>query len=278
MSILIPVHDGAPHLRATLRSALGQSVTDVEVVALDDGSGDASAAILSEFATDPRIRLLHHDRAQGAAATWNELLDAATGEYVILLPQDDLLDPDAVEHRLRAMHSQPGTVGVLARHRLVDARGRSFGSTTSRFWRRMVHTKTIGAADLVVASARAGGNVAGPPGTLLARREVLRSLRYRQEAGYAIDLDLVIRLAGAGTLVALPRVDCDFRVHGGAWTHRLRRRQTADFVRLLTEAGSRLPPGLDLPGLVRVRAAARTLLRRAVYLVVRMRAGRRSAA
>jgi glycosyltransferase involved in cell wall biosynthesis len=268
ISILIPVRDGAPHLRAALESALGQTRGDLEVVVIDDGSKDASAAILANYRMDARVKVLRHDRPRGAAATWNRLVDIASGNFALLLPQDDVLDPDAVEHRHEAINAQPGAVGVLARYRLIDARGRRFGPTMGGV-RGTGNLRVVEAPELTLESARAGGNVAGPPVALLARRMALRSVRFREEAGYAIDLDLVIRLARIGDIIALPRADCCFRVHGSTWTHQLRRQQTADFVRLMREAGSSLPEGSSLPRFMGLRAASRTLLRRATYAASR---------
>lgn len=270
ISILIPVRDGASHLRAALESALGQTHPAFEVVVIDDGSKDASAAILADYRMDARVKVLQHDHPRGAAATWNRLVDVASGDFVLLLPQDDVLDPDALERRYEAINTHPGPVGVLAGYRLIDAGGRRFGPTMGGVG-GTGHLRRVEVAELVESSARAGGNVAGPPVALLARRTAVRSVRFRAEAGFAIDLDLVIRLASVGDIIALPHADCCFRVHVSSWTHLLRRQQTADFVRLMREAGSSLPERHSLPRYLWLRAASRTLLRRAIYAASRTR-------
>src|SRR5207253_1726910 len=59
VSVLMPVHNARPYVAEALRSVLTQTLTDLEVVLIDDGSTDGTAAILDEFAQrDPRIRLI----------------------------------------------------------------------------------------------------------------------------------------------------------------------------------------------------------------------------
>ena len=97
ISILIPVFNSAPWLDACLDSVLGQSVKDLEVVCIDDGSTDGSGAILdARAAADRRVRVIHAaNRGQGAAR--NAAFDACSGNYVHFLDSDDMLLPGALE-------------------------------------------------------------------------------------------------------------------------------------------------------------------------------------
>ncbi len=83
-------------------AVLESSVDDYEVVLLDDGSRDRTAAVMAELqARDPdRIRLIVHERNQGIAASYEELYRAATKDFVMLIPADDQYPPEALSEIL----------------------------------------------------------------------------------------------------------------------------------------------------------------------------------
>ncbi|MFF7153799.1 CDP-glycerol glycerophosphotransferase family protein [Streptomyces sp. NPDC008139] len=106
ISVVVPVHRAQGFLRACLESVLGQSFTDVEVVAVDDASPDASGAIIAEFAAaDPRVKPLRLDRTGGTGPARDAGAALATGDYLLFLDADDLMTPGtlaAADARLRA--------------------------------------------------------------------------------------------------------------------------------------------------------------------------------
>ncbi len=90
-SIIIPVYNVAPYLRECLDSVLSQTFTDWEAICVDDGSTDASGAILDEYAAkDARFRVIHQSNA-GVSAARNRALDMARSEWVLFLDGDDYL-------------------------------------------------------------------------------------------------------------------------------------------------------------------------------------------
>ncbi|SFF86763.1 CDP-glycerol glycerophosphotransferase [Actinacidiphila alni] len=97
ISVVVPVHRAQGFLRACLESVLGQSFTDLEVIAVDDASPDASGAIIDEFAAaDPRIRPVVLDRTGGTGPARDAGAAAATGDFLLFLDADDLLVPGAL--------------------------------------------------------------------------------------------------------------------------------------------------------------------------------------
>ncbi len=92
-SIIIPVYNVAPYLRECLDSVLAQTFTDWEAICVDDGSTDASGAILDEYAAkDARFKVIHQPNA-GVSAARNRALENAQGEWI------GFADPDDVLHR-----------------------------------------------------------------------------------------------------------------------------------------------------------------------------------
>ncbi len=100
VSVIIPVYNAAPWLGACLDSALGQTLRDIEVICVDDGSTDDSAAILAARSkADSRIKVLTQAN-RGLGAARNRGLEIARGEYVHFLDADDALADSSVLERL----------------------------------------------------------------------------------------------------------------------------------------------------------------------------------
>ncbi|MEV6103443.1 CDP-glycerol glycerophosphotransferase family protein [Streptomyces sp. NPDC051940] len=96
-SVIVPVHQVQAYLHECLESVLDQSFTDLELIAIDDCSPDASGTIIDEFAArDPRVRAVHLAENVGLGRARNVGLERATGDYVIFLDSDDSLTPDAL--------------------------------------------------------------------------------------------------------------------------------------------------------------------------------------
>jgi CDP-glycerol glycerophosphotransferase len=103
VSVVVPVYNVEPFLDECLRSIAGQTFADLEVVMVDDGSTDASAAIAERFAErDARFRLISQPNA-GLGAARNTGLDAATGEHLAFVDSDDVLPLDAYERLLGSL-------------------------------------------------------------------------------------------------------------------------------------------------------------------------------
>ena len=116
VSVIIPVYNTAPYLSACLDTVLAQTHTALEVIAVDDGSTDATPAILADYAArDPRLRVLHTPASgSGPSVARNLGLRAATGEYFCFVDSDDLCDPDMVGTLLAALDRCPGAMFATA--------------------------------------------------------------------------------------------------------------------------------------------------------------------
>lgn len=127
VSLVIPAHNAAPWLRATLDSALAQTHPALEIIAVDDGSTDATPALLTGYvAAHPgRVRVLTQANS-GAAAARNHGLRHAAGAYVKFLDADDLISPEAVAAQVAALASRPHHLahGIWARFHADPAEAR----------------------------------------------------------------------------------------------------------------------------------------------------------
>src|SRR3954449_13609629 len=107
ISVVIPCFNAAAWIRETIRSVLGQQRNDLEIILIDDGSTDESAAIVErEF---PSLSLTKTGN-QGASAARNLGTTLARGEFIQYLDSDDLLAPGKLELQLRALEASGADV------------------------------------------------------------------------------------------------------------------------------------------------------------------------
>lgn len=127
VSVVIPVYNAATHLRQCIDSLLAQTLTDFEVICVDDGSTDDSLEILAEYASqDGRLRVVsQHNKGAGAAR--NAGIEVACGEYLSFLDADDFFEPRMLEAAYQQCHADDADVGVY-RSRYYDMRKDQFFS------------------------------------------------------------------------------------------------------------------------------------------------------
>lgn len=98
VSVIIPVHNDAAYLRSALDSAMQQTLSDIEIICVDDGSTDSTAEILAQYAAaDSRFRLVTLARNSGILTARCRGVEVARGDYTMFLDGDDCLVPHACE-------------------------------------------------------------------------------------------------------------------------------------------------------------------------------------
>ena len=112
VSIIVPVYNVESFLRPCVESVLAQTMPDWELFLVDDGSTDASGAILREYEDrNPRIHGIFQENA-GASAARNRGLDAAEGEYIAFLDSDDRYEPEMLETLLAAVRREQADIAA----------------------------------------------------------------------------------------------------------------------------------------------------------------------
>jgi glycosyltransferase involved in cell wall biosynthesis len=120
ISVIIPARNAARTLTETLLSICAQSLADLEVIVVDDGSTDETADIVTGYAgNDPRIRLLQQP-ASGVCSAKNAGARATRGEYLTFLDSDDLWDPFKLEKQVDAISGRPRTAVITGLRRFAD--------------------------------------------------------------------------------------------------------------------------------------------------------------
>ena len=123
VSIAIPTYDRLQYLKEAVASALSQTYERVEVIIGDDGPTNSIRAWCETVAMrDARVRYRRNARNLGLAGNWNALADAARGEFITLIGDDDRLLPDFVGRMVEA--ARPDADVAFANHYLIDEHGR----------------------------------------------------------------------------------------------------------------------------------------------------------
>lgn len=100
ISILIPAYNSEKTIKRCLDSVLMQTVQDIEIIVINDGSRDSTLTILQEYAEkDKRIRIVNQPN-RGVAVARNMALQDASGEYILYIDADDWIEPDMVQKML----------------------------------------------------------------------------------------------------------------------------------------------------------------------------------
>lgn len=201
ISVVIPAFNAAATLAKTVASAAAQTHRCIEILIVDDGSRDATAAIAEQLAAgDPRIRLLRQPN-RGVSAARNRGIGEARGDFIAPLDADDLWHPDKLALQLAVAlgPDQPGFVYCYARR--IDPDGRVVGLTEA--------VAATGAAfhrHLYCNRAAAGGSAP------LIRRDALLSVGgYEESLQGCEDYVMHVRLSAVAAVGVVPLFLCGYR-------------------------------------------------------------------
>lgn len=113
VSVIVPVYNVERYLDGCLDSIRNQTHTNLEILVVEDCSTDGSLEKLQSHLSDPRVRLLQHQRNSGLSAARNTGIEAATGDYVLFVDSDDAIVPALVERCVACAQSTGADVVVF---------------------------------------------------------------------------------------------------------------------------------------------------------------------
>lgn len=142
VSVLIPCYNAAPYVGATLESVLAQTWKRLEAIVVDDGSTDGSAAVLAGYSSRG-VRVIRQQNAGGAAAARNRALAASSGQLILFLDADDLINPDHLSSLHASIANAPRCIAMSQWDRF------SVSPDEARFPHRSSYWDAPGAAWLV---------------------------------------------------------------------------------------------------------------------------------
>lgn len=201
--MIVPCYNAAPFVAETLASVLAQTLSDWEMIVVNDGSSDDSVGRIQPFLSDPRIRLIHQSN-QGVCAARNMGLAESRAPYVVFLDADDLLTPDALHQKHSALEQYPDAACVLAGYQ-------SFDSTTGQSYPPTLPEKEYTLPFRLLDFATPGMQL---PSGILYRTHLVRELGgWDTRLATSADLDLLLRVSVLFPVVELPVVHVRYRQH-----------------------------------------------------------------
>lgn len=234
ISVVIPTRDRWHRLmQGALPSALAQVGVSHEVIVVDDGSADETARRLASL-DDPRLVVLRHERPRGLSAARNTGIEAARGDWLAFLDDDDLWAPNKLRAQLDAIRGTEAPCiysGVVVVTEAGDVYQRSLPDPAELL------------SELLVRSAVPGGS-----SNVLARTEAVRGVgAYDEDVRYFEDWDLWLRLlSSCGPPVAIPDVLVACSAHGENTYVRSQWRDIADAMQHFTEKHRSLGVSIDV--------------------------------
>lgn len=217
VSVIMPVYNGAAFVEQAVGSVFDQTLTDWELILIDDGSTDATPQIVQAF-TDQRIKVVRQENA-GEAHARNVGLTHASGEYIAFLDVDDAYYPNALEDLSTFLDRHPDYGVVYSNGHICNDAGDVLMSLTEirpGIFNGNVLEQIVLASNLVTV----------PVCTMTRRADVCdHSIQFDRNLVIGPDWDFWIQLAGYTEFGYLDRITCRYRVHNSNITRKIDRKK-----------------------------------------------------
>ncbi|MDM9646065.1 glycosyltransferase [Rhizobium sp. S163] len=208
VSVVVPCYNYGRFLRQCVTSLItDQPGIDVEIIIVDDKSTDNSLETARQLQREePCVKVIAHETNQGHIATYNEGLDAATGDYVLLLSADDLVTPGALTRAAELLAAEP-SVG------LVYGNAIHFHDTLPQSRTDQSGWIIWPGNDWLSLRCKSGYNVVASPEVIM-RTSTLRSFGgYRADLPHAGDFEMWLRTSAVADIGFLLNVDQAYHRH-----------------------------------------------------------------
>lgn len=233
VSICIPAYNSGRYIEETVRAALDSDWPNLEVLVVDDGSTDETVPILEHLAAgDPRLRLLINEENLGMTGNWNKCVREAKGEYVKLIPADDLVYPDCLRKTLPPLLQDPEVSLSIAGTDLINEDGKAVGG--------YAHWPVGGVhkgAKVAKASLLFNNFFGNPVCALFRKADFERVGGFDEDIVYILDFALWLKLASLGRVAFCKERLSGFRVRNDSNTGKMigseRKVYTAEHKRLV---------------------------------------------
>jgi glycosyltransferase involved in cell wall biosynthesis len=202
ISVIVTVFNRERYIEQALESILSQTLTSLELIVVDDGSTDSTVERVLGF-SDPRLRLIRHERNLGIPAARNSGLCAAEGEFVAWLDSDDVALPTRLEQQIDFLTRNPSVA-------LVGCCASKVSATGARL--RGVRVPPL---DHQAIKAWLLFRTAFQQSSITGRTEILKQYPYRQEFPVCEDVDMFVRIAADHEVANMPAVLMRRRLHAG---------------------------------------------------------------
>jgi glycosyltransferase involved in cell wall biosynthesis len=218
VDVIVPCYNYGHYLRECVESVLTQEGVDVRVLIIDDCSPDNTPQVAAELMSqDSRIEYRRHEKNIGHIATYNEGLEWASGDYLLLLSADDLLISGALGRAAGLMDAHPEVVMTYGGAIFTDDPARD------EYRGPVVSTSKILPGDEYIEKACRGAQNLIPTPTAVLRTSVQHRIGgYRKELPHAGDMEMWLRCAAHGAIGVLDAYQAYYRTHPASMSNEYR--------------------------------------------------------
>ncbi|MDD2767853.1 MAG: glycosyltransferase [Methylococcus sp.] len=214
ISVILPCYNHQAYVRQAIDSVLGQTLSNIEIIAIDDCSSDGTAKII-ESIDDSRLTLITHDSNQGSANTINEGIAKASAPYIAILNSDDLFLPKRLEICLKAI-TQQDVLLLGTDLDLIDAEG-NLADESYLWWLDWYRgLKAIYASSQDLIGTLIAGNMFISTSNFFFHKSLVDKIGPLADHRYVQDYEFLLRLLAKhpGQVAWLPQTLYKYRLHG----------------------------------------------------------------
>ncbi len=231
VSICIPAYNSARFITRTIEAALNQTYDNIEVVVVDDKSTDETVQVVNSI-EDKRVRLIRNETNLGMTGNWNKCINEAYGEYIKLIPADDVVYNTCVEKSVAMLEAHKDVSLVVVGTDLINNEDKIIGA--------YAHWPKEGIFDgrkIAKKSVMLNNFFGNPVCALFRKADFDKTGGFDEDIPYILDFDLWLGLSALGKIAVIKEKLSGFRVRKDSNTGKLTgkgsKAYTAEHVRLL---------------------------------------------
>ena len=138
VSVIVPVYNGEKYLNCSLESLVKQSYKNIEILIIDDGSTDLSAAICNEWVQKDSRVICVHQKNKGVSAARNRGLEIASGDYIMFCDADDWMDTTYIESLISHIGSSQLVIGSFQQDTEEGMKARKYHDDLNAYYSKNV--------------------------------------------------------------------------------------------------------------------------------------------
>ena len=206
VSVVIPNLNKGEYVGEAIASLLAQTLADIEVIVVDNGSDDRSLEVIEDYARkDPRVSLVKEPR-RGTAFALNAGVSRARGEFLAILGSDDVCHPERLRRQVQKLREGKASA-CYTESWIMDESGKE----TGRLWNRdKTHLPPNHEGYIFHELLRRFFTLGG---TLMTTREASKEIPFNESLGYGEDWDFSVRLARKFSFAYIPEPLYGYRVY-----------------------------------------------------------------
>lgn len=216
VTVCLPTYNSGEFITQAISSILEQTFTDFELIISDDCSTDNTQEVIKSYLEkDNRIKYLQNSKNLGLFPNWNHCLESASGEYITVFAQDDVMLPKNLEQKVKILDKYQNVGLVTSSIMVIDGQNNYLNWN----WANYSEDSLINGEEWIKKNLGEANPICCP--FVLIRRQVLEKVggKFNDNYAFAADLELWLRIAVVADLYFFREILGYYRWHKGNQTH-----------------------------------------------------------